>query len=167
VISFQVRDATDTDLRAIVEIYNASILTTTTWSERFQILPEREFWFVARRRAGDAVLVAERDGDVIGFAAYGEFRDNALWPGYRFTVENTVHVRDGFEGHGVGRALMTELLERARAAGLHAMIAAVDSENTGSIEFHERLGFSEVGRLPEIGWKHDRWLDLVLLQRRV
>jgi phosphinothricin acetyltransferase len=155
------------DLPAVLGIYNASILTTTTWSEQPQTLPEREQWFADRRAQGDAVLVADDGGEIAGFAAYGEFRDNRLWPGYRLTVENTVHVLETHQRRGVGRALMTALIERAAQDGKHAMIAAVDSENDGSIAFHQSLGFVEVGRLPEIGWKFDRWLDLVLLQLQI
>lgn len=155
------------DLAAIVEIYNASILTTTTWSERPQTLEERRAWFDLRAANGDAVYVAEVDGAVVGFAAYGDFRNNVLWPGYRFTVENTVHVREGWHGRGIGRELMLAVIDHAERAGKHAMIAAVDGENAGSITFHEHLGFVEVGRLPEVGWKFDRWLDLVLLQRSI
>lgn len=153
------------DLVAVVEIYNASILTTTTWSDRPQTLEERREWFDARAANGDAFYVAEVEGAVVGFAAYGDFRNNERWPGYRFSVENTVHVREGWQGHGIGRALMTRVIDHATAAQKHAMIAAVDSENVGSIAFHEVLGFVQVGRLPEVGWKFDRWLDLVLLQR--
>lgn len=161
----EVREAEVEDLDGVVEIYNASILTTTTWSERPQTIEERRVWFAARTAHGDAVYIAENDGSVVGFAAYGDFRDNTRWPGYRFTVENTVHVRDGWYGRGIGRSLMGRVLEHAAGAGKHAVIAAVDAENVGSIAFHEALGFVEVGRLPEVGWKFDRWLDLVLLQR--
>jgi phosphinothricin acetyltransferase len=80
-------------------------------------------------------------------------------------VEHTVHVREDQWGTGVGRTLVEALIERARAAGLRAIVAAVDSGNAGSVRFHERLGFVEVGRLRGIGFKHDRWLDVVLLQR--
>jgi L-amino acid N-acyltransferase len=153
------------DLGAVVEIYNASILTTTTWSDHPQTLEERREWFDGRAENGDAFYVAEVERAVVGFAAYADFRNNARWPGYRFTVENTVHVRDGRQGHGVGRALMTRVIDHAVDAGKHAMIAAVDGENVGSIAFHEALGFVQVGRLPEVGRKFDRWLDLVLLQR--
>jgi phosphinothricin acetyltransferase len=110
-------------------------------------------------------VVAVDGGAVIGFAAYGGFRDTTLWPGYRFTVESSVHVVEGHHGRGVGRALMTALVEHAAAAGLHVMVAAVDGENAGSVEFHRAIGFVEVGRMPEIGRKFGRWLDLVLLQR--
>jgi len=66
---------------------------------------------------------------------------------------------------GVGRALIEALLDRARADGVHAVIAGIDAENERSLRFHERLGFVEVARMPEVGRKFDRWLDLVLLQR--
>lgn len=166
-----IRPATVDDLPGIVEIYNVSVTTTATWSEAPQSLAEREAWFSARSEAGDGVFVAvdcdggdDAVGSVVGFSAYGEFR-NPHWTGYRFTVENTVHLRDGWSGRGVGRALMEALIDHATAAGKHVMVAAVDGENEGSVTFHERLGFTVIGRMPEVGWKFDRWLDLVLLQR--
>ena len=97
-------------------------------------------------------------------AAFGWFRDVEKWPGYRFTVENTVHVREDMWGRGVGNMLMRVLIERARETGKHAMIAAVDSTNDASIRFHERMGFTKVAHLPQVGAKFGRWLDLVLLQ---
>ena len=87
------------------------------------------------------------------------------WPGYRHTVEHSIHVRQDCWGRGIGRALVDALVERARAQGKHVMIAGIDAENVGSIRFHERLGFFEVARLPEIGEKFGRRLDLVLMQR--
>ena len=164
-----IRPATVADLPGIVEIYNRYVTTTATWSDKPQTLAERDAWFAARTEAGDGVFVAVEDdgadaGTVVGFSAYGEFR-NPHWTGYRFTVENTVHLRDGWPGQGVGRALMEALIGHATDAGKHVMVAAVDSENEGSVTFHERLGFTVVGRMSEVGWKFDRWLDLVLLQR--
>src|SRR5690606_27887638 len=110
-------------------------------------------------------LVAVDGDQVLGFAAYGDFRDTVRWPGYRFVVEHTVHVRQDQWGTGVGRALVEALADRARAAGLKVIVAAVDAENDGSVRFHERVGFVEAGRLKGIGHKHGRWLDVVLLQR--
>ncbi len=159
-----VRNATRADLPGIVDIYNVSVTTTSTWSETPQTLEERDAWFEARSDAGEGVFVAVDNEVIIGFSAYGEFR-NPHWTGYRFTVENTVHIREGHGGHGVGRALMEALIEHATQNGKHVMVAAVDGENEGSVTFHERLGFTVVGRMPEVGWKFDRWLDLVLLQR--
>jgi L-amino acid N-acyltransferase YncA len=99
---------------------------------------------------------------VVGFAAFGGFRP---WPGYRFTVEHSVHVRADRRGQGVGAALMTPLIERAAALGMHVMIAGIDADNERSIRFHERLGFTRVAHLREVGFKFGRWLDLVLMQR--
>lgn len=163
-----IRAATEADLPAILDLYNARIAHDTgLWTETLQTLEERTTWFEARRAEGDGVYVAELDGDVVGFAAYGDFRNTAQWPGYRFTCENTVHVAEAVHGHGIGRALMERLIEHARAEGKHSMVAAVDGENEGSVTFHERLGFDVIGRLPELGWKFGRWLDLILLHRRL
>jgi phosphinothricin acetyltransferase len=108
------------------------------------------------------VLVAVDHGEVVGFASFGDFR---MWPGYRFTVEHTVHVRAGMRGQGVGTALMRLLVERAARLGKHVMIAGVDADNAGSLVFHERLGFTRVAHFREVGFKFGRWLDLVFLQR--
>ena len=118
-------------------------------------------------RVHEVVLVAEEQGEVVGVAAFGWFRDVVKWPGYRFTVENTVHVREDRWGSGVGEVLMLALIERARETGKHTMIAAIDSTNEASIRFHKRLGFVEVAHMPEVGAKFGRWLDLVLLQIRL
>ena len=111
--------------------------------------------------------MAELDGRVVGFCTYGEFRENRRWEGYRFTAELTIHVAPDHHGGGVGRSLLAALIERARADGLHTLVAAIDGANEGSIRFHERLGFVETARMPQIGFKFGRWLDLVLLQRVV
>ncbi len=109
------------------------------------------------------MLVAVVDDRVAGWTSYGDFRDSTKWPGYRFTVEHTIHVAEWAWGSGVGRALMAELIERARAAGMHTMIAGIDGANDASVRFHERLGFVTVARVPEVGAKLGRWLDLVLM----
>jgi phosphinothricin acetyltransferase len=113
------------------------------------------------------VLVAEDHGVVVGVCAFGWFRDVVTRPGYRFTVENTVHVLQDHWRSGVGRALMGALIDEARATGKHTMVAAIDATNEVSIRFHERLGFVPVARMPEVGAKFGRWQDLVLLQLRL
>ena len=174
----QVRDATVDDVPSITAIYNELIDSrTVTWTDRPDSVDDRARWLARLQEAGFPVLVAVREddandaddagddhGEVVGFAAYGEFRDIVKWPGYRFTAELTIHIDEQQWGRGVGRALMTELLARARRAGMHAMIAAVDGENTQSLAFHEKMGFTEVGRLEQTGFKFGRWLDLVFLQ---
>lgn len=163
-----IRDATDDDMPAIRDIYNALIPTTTgAWTESLQTLRQRRAWFRRQRANGFPVLVADENGHVIGFSAYGSFRGAGKWMGYRFTVEHTVHVRESHWGTGVGKALMRELTDRARRADIHVMVGAIDSDNLASIRFHESLGFSIVARMPEVGFKFGRRLDLVLMQRIV
>jgi L-amino acid N-acyltransferase YncA len=161
-----VRDATAADLPTISALYNATIPTTTAaWTETTESLADREAWFVQQQAAGYPVLVAEADGSVVGFTSFGDFRDAVKWPGYRHVVELTVHVDEAHWGRGCGRALITELLARAEALGKTQIVAAVDGDNDASLRFHERLGFVKVARMPSIGFKFGRWLDLVLLQR--
>jgi phosphinothricin acetyltransferase len=162
----RVRDGGGADLEATLAIYNELIPSTTiAWTERPTPMAEREAWFAQQRARGFPVLVADDAGTVVGVASYGDFRDTAHWEGYRYSVELSIHVRADRRGAGIGRLLMEALVERARAAGVHVMVAAVDGDNEGSIRFHERLGFTVVGRMPETGFKFGRWLDLVLLQR--
>ncbi len=164
----EVRDAEEADLPQIVEVQNALLATTTIeWRDEPHTLADRREWFLARRAVGDPVLVAVEGGEVVGFASYSDFRDTRKWPGYRFAVEHTVHVREDHWGSGVGRTLVEAVVERARAAGKRVVVAAVDGDNDGSVRFHERLGFVRVAHLPGVGFKHGRWLDLVLLQRAV
>lgn len=164
----QIRDATESDLPQVVAIYNEELFTTTSiWSDTAQTLEERRDWFEARCRRGFPTLVAEHGGRLVGVAAFGDFRDSIRWPGYRFTVEHSVHVFRESWGQGVGRALMQALFERARKRRVHAMIGGVDSANARSLLFHENLGFREVARMPETGWKHGHWCDLVFVQRFV
>ena len=109
--------------------------------------------------------MAVANDEVLGMASYGDFRDSIHWPGYRFTVEHSIHVRSDRRHDGLGRMLMEELLTRAARNGIHVMVAGIDADNGDSIRFHERLGFVEVARMPETGHKFGRWLDLVLMQR--
>lgn len=164
----QIRDARTQDAAVIAEIHNELLDTTTfTWTERHQSVDERAEVMSARGARGFPTLVAEADGRVLGYATYADFRDSIKWPGYRFTVEHTVQVGSSAWRRGVGRALMHALLARAKAADVHVMIGGIDASNVRSIDFHASLGFREVARMPETGWKHGHYCDLVLMQRRV
>jgi L-amino acid N-acyltransferase len=159
-----IRTADSGDSDTIASILNALLDTTAIeWTDKAHSRESVLTWLDEH----ECVLVAEHDGEVVGVAAYGWFRDVTRRPGYRFAVENTVHVRQAEWRCGVGTELMRSLIERARETGKHAMIAAVDGSNHTSIRFHERLGFVQVGRLPEVGEKFGCWQDLVLLQLRL
>jgi phosphinothricin acetyltransferase len=158
-----VRDAGEADLGGILAIYNDVILTSNAvWTEEPSTLEERRTWFAARRALGYPVLVAEDERGVAGFASFGDFR---AWPGYRHTVEHSIHVRAGARRSGVGSALLPPLIARAAALGKHVMLAGIDGENAASLAFHRRFGFTDAGRLREVGRKFGRWIDLVFLQR--
>jgi phosphinothricin acetyltransferase len=108
-------------------------------------------------------LVAEVDGDVAGYAYASLYRSR---PGYRFTVENSVYVRPDMQGRGIGRHLLAALVEAAGARGFRQMIAVIgDSSNEASIRLHRTAGFHLVGVHENVGWKHGRWLDTVMMQR--
>jgi phosphinothricin acetyltransferase len=158
------RPASTADADAIALLLNALLATTTIeWTETRHTAGGIVEWMDEH----ETVLVADDHGEVVGVAAFGWFRDAVKRPGYRFTVEHTIHVRQDRWGQGTGRILMGALVEEARRSGKHTMIAAIDGANEGSIQFHRRLGFVEVGRMPAVGAKFGRWLDLVLLQLRL
>lgn len=158
-----IRDARAGDVPGILAIYNDVMATSTAiYREEPATLEAHLEWWRQRVALGYPVLVAIDDAGVAGFASFGDFRP---WPGYRFTVEHSVHVRADCRGQGVGGALMTPLIARATALGKHVMIAGVDAENVASRRFHERLGFVPVAHFREVGFKFGRWLDLMFLQR--
>ncbi len=158
----QIRDAVLSDFDEITAIYN-EVLTTSTaiYNDKPSTREERIALWSSRKEQGYPFLVAADGKAIAGFASFGDFRP---WPGYRFTVEGTVHIHSSIRGRGVGTELLMELIARARAIGKHIMIAGVDSENTASLRFLERFGFERTAHLREVGYKFDRYLDLVFLQ---
>lgn len=161
-----IRNAEETDIPAITDINNAWIPSRTiTWTDEVETNAERAAWLERQRELGMPVLVADDGGDVVGFTTYEPFRGDGKWPGYRGTTELSIHVREDHWRQGIGRALIEALIEYGQTAGIHVLVAPIDSENESSLRFHARLGFVEVARMPEIGQKFGRWLDLVLMQR--
>lgn len=160
-----IEDAHEDDLPGILEILNQVIATSTAvFSEAPVTLEQQREWLQRRREAGFPVLVVREGNAVVAYASYGDFRSHS---GYRTTVEHTVHVAPEFRRRGIGRALVERLLELAREDGRHVMVAGVDAANTPSIALHEQLGFAEVARMAEVARKWDRWVELVLLARRL
>jgi phosphinothricin acetyltransferase len=160
-----IRAATKADLPAILAIYNDAVVNTTAiWNDDVVDLENRRAWAEARRAQGYPLLVAAEGGEALGYGTYGDFRPHQ---GYRFTVENSIYVAAAARGKGLGAALLAALVDHAATAGKHVMVAAIEAGNAGSIRLHERAGFAESGRMAEVGFKFGRYLDLVLLQKRL
>ncbi|MVW71999.1 GNAT family N-acetyltransferase [Bordetella sp. 15P40C-2] len=159
-----IRDSTPEDLPAIHAIYDYHVRHGTA---SFELEPPSVDEMRARREAVVArqlpYLVAESDGDILGYAYATPYRPR---PAYRYTVEDSVYVKHGIAGRGIGKRLLAELIERCTAGGWRQMLAVVgDSRNAASISLHARLGFHAVGTLRSVGFKFDEWRDTVLMQR--
>lgn len=159
-----IRPSTEADLPAIAAIYGDAVLTGTGTFE-LEAPGESE---MARRRddvlsKGLPWLVAEVGGRALGYAYANHFRPRLA---YRFCVEDSIYLHRDARGQGLGTLLLAELLARCEAAGARQMLAVIgDSANAGSIGVHRRLGFEHVGTMRSVGWKFDRWLDVVVMQR--
>ncbi|WP_375700738.1 GNAT family N-acetyltransferase [Klebsiella pneumoniae] len=162
----QIRNATERDAETIAEIYNDAVENTTAiWNENTVDFLNRIKWMRDRQQAGFPVIVAVDEADrVIGFASYGDWRP---WDGYRHTVEHSVYVHKNARGQGAGLALLQELLQLAEKQGKHVMVAGIESGNEASIALHKKVGFTESGRVTEVGAKFGRWLDLTFLQLHI
>ena len=178
--SIRIRNATRDDVPAIRDIYNEAILHTTA-VYRYQplSLEERLSWFDEKTGHGWPVMVAEKaekaadladladladpgpGSAIVGFCTFGPFRPS---PAYLHTVEDSVSVHPAHRGQGVGSLLLPPLLDAASSRGIHAIIAGIDSTNEASIRLHVRFGFEKVAHLRGVGFKFDRWLDLVLME---
>jgi len=162
----EIRDARESDLPGLLAIYNDVIATSTAvYSYTPVSLEDRTQWWRARVGQGYPVLVALDESGVLGFSTFGDFRP---WPGYRFTVEHSVHVRADYRGKGFGRQLIQVLFPRAAAMNVHMMIAHIDSAAAASLRLHEKLGFEQVGTFHEVGqMKSGQWLSVVAMQKRI
>lgn len=157
------RDATSGDMVAVAVLYGREVLEgTATFEETpptVEVMIQRLQGVLAH---GLPWLVAEVNGQVVAWAYASPFRPRAA---YRYAVETSIYVADGFQGRGLGSGLMRAVIERCRAMGLRQMIAAISNdESRASIELHARLGFREVGAYRKVGWKLGRWLDVTLMQ---
>lgn len=158
----EIRAAREEDAPGIAAIYNDAVAhSTAIWNDELVDATNRAAWLMAHRDLGYPVLVAAEDDRVLGYATFGDWR---AFDGYRHTVEHSVYVHADARGRGLGRTLMVALIDEARRLGKHVMVAGIDASNTGSIRLHERLGFTSVGLLPQVGMKFGRWLDLAFLQ---
>ncbi len=150
------------DTQAILEIINHNILySTSLYDYSVRTIEQQKAILEEKIKKGFPVIVAEKEGEILGFGMYSEFRFREA---YQFTVEHSVYVSENHLGKGIGKSLLSELIVLAKAQKLHTMIGVIDSENHNSIVFHEQFGFKIVGVIKESGYKFDRWLDSVFMQ---
>ena len=161
-MAINIRPYKTDDTQAILDIVNHNILhSTSLYDYNIRSYEQQKTILEEKINKNFPVIVAELDGIVVGFGMYSEFR---LREAYQFTVEHSVYVSEDFHGNGVGKQLLQELINLARKQKIHTMIGVIDSENQGSVVFHEKFGFKTVGIIKESGYKFDRWLDSVLMQ---
>ena len=157
----KLREARADDLDAINAIYNHYVQhSTCTYQETPESIEGRREWF-ARHGSPHPVIVAEIDGRVVGWGSLSAYHSRCA---YRHTVEDSVYVAVPFHGRSIGSTLLADLIERGRALGHHAVIAVIDADQPASIALHAKFGFEPVGRFRQVGFKFDRWLDVVYME---
>jgi L-amino acid N-acyltransferase len=160
-----IRPATPADLPAILAIYNEAVLNTTAiWNWHAADLANRQAWFEARAKQDYPILVAGAPGEVLGYASFGDWRP---FDGYCHTIEHSIYVAHDARGKGLGATLLSALIAEARARNKHIMLGGIEAGNAASIALHRRFGFVETGRMPEVGQKFGKWLDLVFMQLKL
>jgi phosphinothricin acetyltransferase len=162
-MELKIRNYDEKDAQAILDIINYNIVNSTAlYDYTIRTLDDQSEILKEKLVKGFPVLVAYFDTTLVGFGYYSEFRFREA---YKFTVEHSVYVLPTFTGKGVGKQLLEELIVCAQKQNLHTMIGVIDSENESSIAFHEKFGFEIVGNIKESGYKFDRWLHSIILQK--
>ncbi|MCK8608741.1 GNAT family N-acetyltransferase [Agromyces sp. C10] len=163
--AYEIRPARPADLPAVREIYNYYVANSTvTFDEDAMTLREWKQKFAMLQKLGMPFLVAESpSGQLLGYALVSPWKQKRA---YRYTVEDSIYLGPAASGKGLGRALLGALIEASKAAGLKEILAVIaDQGAEASIALHERFGFTEIGRMGRVGFKFDRWLGTVLLQK--
>ena len=156
-----VRAATESDLTSINDIYNHYVFhSTCTYQDQPEPLAARQEWF---RQHGEKhpVIVAEINGDVVGWGSLAAYHVRCA---YRHTVENSVYVHHQHQRRGIGSLILKELISRARGVGHRAIIAGIDADQSGSIAVHTKFNFEKVGHFKQVGFKFNRWLDVIYME---
>ena len=149
---------------AILEIYNEAVLNTTaSYDYEPNTLEQRTRWFDHHRELDLPILVAVNPADcVVGWGSLSKFRDRI---GYQYTLEHSLYVAADQRGHGIGTLMLQSLIDAACGMGKHVLIGGVDSSNEASVRLHLHFGFEEVARFKQVGYKFNRWLDVIFFQR--
>ena len=162
-MKIEIRPAERDDLDAMLAIYNDAIINTTAvYDYQPRASETQRQWFETKQAQRLPVFVAHDGATIIGFGSFGPFRP---WPAYQFTVENSLYVDSAYRRQGAGTALLASLVNAAQTAGYHAMVAGIDATNEASLVLHRKAGFQPVAHFREVGWKFERWLDLVFMER--
>lgn len=162
-MKIEIRAAEKNDLDAMLAIYNDAIINTTAvYDYQPRTREVEQQWFETKQAQRLPVFVAHDGATIVGFGSFGPFRP---WPAYQFTVENSLYVDSAYRRKGAGTALLDGLVSAAQAAGYHTMVAGIDATNEASLALHRKAGFQPVAHFREVGWKFERWLDLVFMQR--
>lgn len=157
-----IRNAETKDVQAVLDIVNHEIKNSTVvydYTERS--FDEQLEWFKKKTDDRMPVIVAEKDNEILGFATFGIFRPREA---YKYSVEHSIYIHKDARGLGIGKLLMSNLIDLAQKNGFHTMIAGINATNQSSIDFHKKFGFEEIGVFKEVGYKFDKWLDLTFLQ---
>jgi len=159
-----IRPAVRADCEGILLIYNDAVLkTTATYDYEPRSLEHRLAWFEDHEAHGFPVFVAADDaGRILGWSALNRFHERF---GYRFTTENSVYVAEEHRGKGLGKLLLEPLINAAQTRGFHAILACIDADNQASIRLHARFGFETVAHFHQVGFKFNRWLDVVYMEK--
>ncbi len=161
-MKIKIRNYKIQDAEAILEIINYNILNSTSlYDYDIRTLEQQKAILEEKLKKGFPVVVAEINDKCVGFGMYSEFRFRQA---YQFTVEHSVYVSKDYNGKGIGKLLLTELMSLAKKQKLHTMIGVIDAENVSSIEFHKKFGFEIAGTIKDSGFKFDRWLHSVFMQ---
>jgi L-amino acid N-acyltransferase YncA len=159
--TINLRAATEADLAAINEIYNHHVRhSTCTYQEEPESLEGRQQWFQHHGKQ-HPIIIAVADAKVVGWGSLSPYHVRSA---YRRTVENSVYVHHEYHRRGIGALLLRDLIQRARQLGHHAIIAGIDAEQTASVAIHTKFGFKKVGHLSQIGFKFNRWLDVIYME---
>jgi len=162
-MNIEIRPAGSDDVEAMLAIYNDAIINTTAvYDYQPRTSDAQREWFETKQAQRLPVVVAVDNATTIGFGSFGPFRP---WPAYQFTVENSLYVDPAFRRKGAGTALLTSLVTAAQTAGYHTMVAGIDATNEASLALHRKAGFAPVAHFREVGWKFERWLDLIFMEK--
>ncbi len=165
---YRIRPAVEADIEAINEIYNYYVLhSSCTYQEEPEPIEGRRAWFAAHGEKHPVIVTELADdaghshGKIVGWGSLSAYHKRAA---YRHTVENSIYVDRDYLHRGIGAALLKELIQLARNIGHHSIIAVIDAEQRPSVALHEKFGFDTVGRFKEVGYKFERWLDVIYME---